>query len=129
MGDQFQGRAIDVRKDGSTFPVEVLGRAFTYKGRPHTLSVVRDITKQVQAEEQLREREEQYRSIFEAVTDSLTIGRQEDGQIVEANPAACKMLGYSYEELIGKFPAELVPPRFSSSGGRRSSRDPDWREK
>ena len=112
MGDQFQGRAIDVRKDGSTFPVEVLGRAFTYKGRPHTLSVVRDITKQVQAEEQLREREEQYRSIFEAVTDSLTIGRQEDGQIVEANPAACKMLGYSYEELIGKFPAELVPPDF-----------------
>ena len=112
MGDQFQGRAIDVRKDGSTFPVEVLGRAFTYKGRPHTLSVVRDITKQVQAEEQLREREEQYRSIFEAVTDSLTIGRQEDGQIVEANPAACKMLGYSYEELIGRFPAELVPPDF-----------------
>ena len=112
MGDQFQGRAIDVRKDGSTFPVEVLGRAFTYKGRPHTLSVVRDITKQIQAEEQLREREEQYRSIFEAVTDSLTIGRQEDGQIVEANPAACKMLGYSYEELIGKFPADLVPPDF-----------------
>src|SRR5436305_5670052 len=55
MGDQFQGRAIDVRKDGTTFPVEVLGRAFTYKGRPHTLSVVRDITEQVQAQHLLEQ--------------------------------------------------------------------------
>ena len=63
-----------------------------------------------QMEQQLREREEQYRSIFEAVTDSLTISSLEDGQVVEANPATCKMLGYSYEELIGKLPSDLVPP-------------------
>lgn len=38
---------------------------FDYKGKPHVLSVVRDVTEQVQAEEQLREKEAQYRSIFE----------------------------------------------------------------
>ncbi|MBV9228136.1 MAG: PAS domain S-box protein, partial [Chloroflexi bacterium] len=100
-GDQFQGRAIDVRKDGTTFPVEVLGRAFTYRGQPHTLSVVRDITKQVQAEEKLREKEEQYRSIFESTSDGVLIRDLEDGHVVEANPAACQMYGYSYEEFIG----------------------------
>ena len=108
-GDQFQGRAIDVRKDGTTFPVEVLGRAFTYKGRPHTLSVVRDITKQVQAEEQLQEREEQYRSIFEATSDGLIIADL-NGVIVEANPAACSIYGYAYEELLGLSHAALTHP-------------------
>lgn len=99
-GDEFRGRAIDVRKDGTTFPVEVLGRAFTYRGRPHTLSVVRDVTKQVQAEQQLREREEQYRAIFEASTDAFIICDQQ-GVVVEANPAACRMSGEEYSEWIG----------------------------
>jgi PAS domain S-box-containing protein len=98
-----------IRKDGTAFYVESHGTTFSYRGQPHTLGVVRDVTERVEAEKQLREKEEQYRSIFEAVTDSLTISRLEDGQIVEANPATCRMLGHSYEELIGMLPAELVP--------------------
>ncbi|HZS92385.1 MAG TPA: hypothetical protein VFE42_33470 [Chloroflexota bacterium] len=45
----------------------------TYHGRPHILSVVRDISAQVEAEERLREQEEQYRDIFEATGDGLVI--------------------------------------------------------
>jgi len=60
------------------------------------LTGFRDMLEQVQqrmlqfkqTEEQLREKEEQYRSVFEAVTDSLTISRLENGQVVEVNPAA-----------------------------------------
>jgi PAS domain S-box-containing protein len=105
-----QTRPIGLRKDGSSFYADVHGTPFTYKGQPHALAIVRDVTKQVQAEEQLREKEEQYRSIFEAVTDSLSIARLEDGQIVEVNPAQCKMFGYTYEEMIGLTPAALVHP-------------------
>ncbi len=111
-GTAFGTRFIGLRKDGSSFHAEGRGTPFIYKGKPHLLGSTRDITEQVQAEEQLREREEQYRSIFEAVTDSLTISSLEEGQVVEANPATCKMLRYSYEELIGKLPAELVPPDY-----------------
>ncbi|HEY6286091.1 MAG TPA: PAS domain S-box protein, partial [Ktedonobacteraceae bacterium] len=111
-GSQFQTRFVALRKDGTAFHAEGRGTPFIYKGKPHLLGSTRDITEQVHAEEQLREREEQYRSIFEAVTDSLTISRLEDGQVVEVNPAACKMLGYSYEELIGMLPADLVPPDY-----------------
>ncbi len=111
-GTQVEVGGQGLRKDGMVFSTESQSTTFTYRGQPHALGVVRDITERVEAEKQLREKEEQYRAIFEAVTDSLTIARQEDGQIVEANPAACKMLGYSYEELIGKFPADLVPPDF-----------------
>jgi len=111
-GSQFQTQFVALRKDGTAFHAEGRGTPFIYKGKPHLLGSTRDITEQVHAEEQLSEREEQYRSIFEAVTDSVTISRLEDGQVVEVNPAACKMLGYSYEELIGKLPADLVPPDY-----------------
>ncbi|HKV57179.1 MAG TPA: PAS domain S-box protein, partial [Ktedonobacteraceae bacterium] len=100
-GGEFHTREKGVRKDGTSFHSEVRGTPFTYKGKPHMLGIVRDITEQVQAEEQLREREEQYRSIFEATSDALLIRDLEDGHVVEANPAACQMYGYSYEEFIG----------------------------
>jgi PAS domain S-box-containing protein len=107
-GKKFQTRAIDIRKDGTPFPVEVHGTSFDYKGKPHVLAVVRDITEQVQAEEQIQEKEEQYRSIFEATSDALFIQNLEDAQIVEVNPAACKIFGYMYEELIGLYPRHLI---------------------
>jgi PAS domain S-box-containing protein len=111
-GDRFQTRGLARRKDGSPLPVEAHSTPFTYKGKPHLLGVMRDISERVQVEERLREKEEQYRAIFEANTDSLTIARLEDGQIVEANPATCKMLGYSYEEVIGLSPVDVVSPDY-----------------
>lgn len=47
------------------------------------------------------EKEGQYRSIFDAVTDGLIITDLETGLVVEANPAACAMHGYTLEEFIG----------------------------
>ena len=109
-GEQFQARTVNVRKDGSSFPIEIHGTTFTYKGQPHTLAMVRDITEQARAEEQLREKEAQYRSIFEAAADALFIVDLEDGHVVEANPAACNMYGYAYEEFIGLPPSAIIHP-------------------
>src|SRR4051812_42539081 len=61
-------------------------------------------------EEQLREREAQYRAIFEATTDGLVINDPESGVVVEANPAACRMHGYSYDEFIGLHPTDFIHP-------------------
>jgi PAS domain S-box-containing protein len=55
-GGEFRTRSRNVRKDGSTFPTEVLGTVLTYRGRPHVLAVVRDITEQVEAERVLEQR-------------------------------------------------------------------------
>jgi PAS domain S-box-containing protein len=109
-GGQFQARAVDLRKDGTPYPVEVRGTPFIYKGKPHALSVIRDITEQVQAEEQLREKEAQYRSIFEASTDGLVINDLEDGHLVEVNPAMCRMHGYTYEEFLALSPMATLHP-------------------
>lgn len=55
-GGVFRSHAVDVRRDGSTFPVEVLGTSFIYKGQPHALGVVRDVTEEVEAYQRLEER-------------------------------------------------------------------------
>jgi PAS domain S-box-containing protein len=53
---------------------------------------------------------EEYRAIFEAVTDGLIITDLAGGRIVEVNPALCRMHGYQREELIGWLPAKLIHP-------------------
>ena len=68
-----------------------------------------DITERVEAERELREREEQYRSVFEATYDGLVIFDL-DGYIVEVNPAYCSTFGYTYEELIGMHAGVLIAP-------------------
>jgi PAS domain S-box-containing protein len=109
VGGLFQMREITTRKDGTSFYAEVHASPFTYKGKPHMLAIVRDITERVEAEQQLREREEQYRSIFEATYDGLNI-LDLDGFFVEVNPAFCSMFGYTREELIGMHASVTTAP-------------------
>jgi len=55
-GGVFRARAQDVRRDGTVFDVEVLGRGFVYHGQFALLGVVRDVTEQVRAYQDLEER-------------------------------------------------------------------------
>jgi len=59
----------------------------------------------------LQEREQQYRRIFDSVTDCLILCDFE-GFIVEANPAACQTYGYTREEMIGHRAVEFVHPDY-----------------
>ena len=43
-----------LKKDGTTFPVEIQGRMFSYKGREVRVSAIRDLTRQKQAEEEIK---------------------------------------------------------------------------
>ena len=108
-GGQAQAQLVNLRKDGTPFPTEVHGTTFTYLGKPHSLGVVRDITERVESEQQLREREEQYRSIFESTYDAVVV-MDLDGFFVEVNPAFCSMFGYTREELIGKHGSMTTAP-------------------
>lgn len=58
-----------------------------------------EAVKRKKAEKALRGQERQYEKIFNSATDGLLI-YDRSGNIVEANPQACKMYGYSHEEFI-----------------------------
>jgi PAS domain S-box-containing protein len=97
-----------------------------------------DVTDRVEAEERLGEWEEQYRSIFEVSSDGFAITDLETGLVVDANPAMCRMHGYTYEEIIGLHPTEFVHPDYHEafrkhsetvkSGGSYRARSVDLRK-
>ena len=58
-GREFRGRARNLRRDGAPFHVEVAGTSFTYRGKPHALAVVRDISEEVEAYRFLEQRVEE----------------------------------------------------------------------
>jgi PAS domain S-box-containing protein len=72
--------------------------------------VMVDITESKRAEVEIQERERQYRSIFESVSDGLFINRLEDGSLVDFNPAAARMHGYSEEEFRRLHPIDFIDP-------------------
>lgn len=66
-----------------------------------------DVTFQVQARQEIENREKQYRSIFDATHDAILIF-DTAGKLVEANPAALAMHGYAYSEIIGMSGLDLI---------------------
>lgn len=70
------------------------------------LGLSQDITERKNAEDALRSSEERYRSIVEHVNDALYI-HDLKGTILDCNDNACKMVGYSREELVGSHLAKI----------------------
>src|ERR1700761_9016941 len=69
----------------------------------------RDITDLRRAEQATRDQEERYRLLFERASDGIWLASQ-DGRFVDANPAACRMLGYSRDEHVRLTVADLIRP-------------------
>ena len=59
----------------------------------------------------LSQSEIRHRSLFQGALDAIFI-TDEHSHIVDANPAACRVSGYSVEELKGRHYAELIPAHF-----------------
>ena len=58
-GESVDVRAVNYRKNGESFDVEIRATQFTYRGEPHMLAVVRDITERAQAFQMLEQRVEE----------------------------------------------------------------------
>lgn len=79
----------------------LLGNIQAYDG------LIVDITERKQAEEALRESEAKYRTLFETAIDAIFLETL-DGRIVDCNSAACKLFGYTKQEMLQLAVGELV---------------------
>jgi len=99
---------LGMRKDGSTFPMELAISEFRISQKRYFTGIVRDITGRKQAEEELRRAEERMRSVVNHVIDGI-ITIDADGIIDSFNPAAQKLFGYERSEVIGHDVKMLMP--------------------
>jgi PAS domain S-box-containing protein len=77
--------------------------------------VFRDVTREYLDREALRESEEKYRNLFQMESDAIFLVREDDGRILEANPAAERLYGRSREALLEMTESELVVPAVAES--------------
>ena len=74
------------------------------------LGVKEDITTKLQSETALIESEERYRQLFESSPDAIILADAETGMLIDANTAACVMLGRPLDELKQFHQTMLHPP-------------------
>jgi PAS domain S-box-containing protein len=85
------------RKDGSIFPGDINATWFSGK---HILTIVRDISARVQAEEELRASEAKYRGVVENAGDGIVLADR-NGRVIDGNRRVLEMVGYTHEEAYG----------------------------
>lgn len=85
-----------IRLDKSSFSAEVAAMPFLWNGEPAIQVVLRDVTDRRKTEQALRGSEAKYRSLVENVLDGV-YQTTPDGEILTANPALARMLGYDSE--------------------------------
>jgi len=88
------------RKDGTYIWVETVVRRIPQGEGASIISATRDITARRLAEETLRESEARFRGQFDTAAHGIALVSPE-GRWLRANPALCRMLGYSEGELLG----------------------------
>jgi PAS domain S-box-containing protein len=102
---KFKGELNFFRKDGTIFPSEVSSSIFKDSlGNIRSSMIIHDISERKRAEVALRESEDNYRMLFNTNKDSISILRIDHNGIpanfIEANDAACELLGYTRDELF-----------------------------
>ena len=89
---------VGLRRDGTTFPMQVHGRTVLYQGRPMRVAVVRDLSQQQAAEAALRKSEARYRVLTEAGAH-MTWALRPDSVLVFANRSWRDFTGREADEI------------------------------
>lgn len=95
------------RLDGNASLVEMRATDIDWDGHLAYLISLRDITQQRETEEILHESELLKKAIFESSLDSI-VTIDHETEIIEFNPSAEKMFGYTRDEAIGKQATDLI---------------------
>ncbi|MEE4311619.1 MAG: PAS domain S-box protein [candidate division KSB1 bacterium] len=99
------------KENGSTFWAEVPARMFEVSGKSLIQGIIRDITERRKAQDQIAESERRYREIFENASDALFL-ESLDGDILDVNASASRILGYTRKELTQMNVSQIIPDEY-----------------
>jgi PAS domain S-box-containing protein len=107
--DRYMMEKRYLRRDGKPIWVNLTVSLMRSHGAPaYFISVIEDISPRRLAEERLRQSEERFRAVIEQASEAIFIAGV-DGAFQEVNSAACALLGYAREELIGRRIEDIIP--------------------
>ena len=104
---------VGLRKDGTTFPMDLAVSEVLMGGRRLFTGIVRDITERKRQEAQLIDSEARTRAILAAAVDAI-ITIDAKGTIESLNPATEKLFGYASSEMIGQNVKMLMPEPYQA---------------
>ncbi|MHA7900302.1 MAG: PAS domain-containing hybrid sensor histidine kinase/response regulator [Henriciella sp.] len=96
-------------KAGDDLLVELAISPVEFGGTTFFSAYLRDITEAKAAQEKLLASEERFQSLFELSPDAIVVINGK-GELLDANNLACKLAGYSKEEMLNKSAIEFVAP-------------------
>jgi PAS domain S-box-containing protein len=98
---------LALRKDGTVFPVEARARTTWIDDRQLRVTAIRDITERKRLEHETKERRLYLESILACAPDAIVTSDIRHG-ILEWNPGAERLFGYSPQEVVGRKIDELI---------------------
>jgi PAS domain S-box-containing protein len=99
---------------GEIRDVDVFAGPIRFGGKERLLSIIVDVTDRVKAEAALQLSEQRHREYIEAALSAVFVV-DPAGTFDEVNPAACKLVGYDRDDLIGMHLSALDMP--GAAGG------------
>ncbi|MGM0453054.1 MAG: PAS domain-containing hybrid sensor histidine kinase/response regulator [Thermodesulfobacteriota bacterium] len=122
--------AEGLRKDGTRYPLEIMGKVIQYEGRKYRVTEFRDISERKRAEEALRESEQRYRSLYKEAKraeelyqsllnsspDAIVIYNM-DQTVRYVNPVFTEIFGWTLDELLDH-PIDHVPEEEQAAAGQ-----------
>jgi len=100
LGKSVVFESKHIRKDGSVFPVEVIGMNFLVNEKVFLFGIVRDLTVDKKKDADLKESRDLFRNAFEYSGIGMALSDAQ-GNYITVNKAFAEMFGYSREEMIG----------------------------
>ncbi len=104
-------------KNGKKIPYYFTGLRMVVENKNYMVGVGIDLTEIKKVEDALRKSEEKYRTIFENAVEGI-FQTTPDGQVISANPAMARILGYASPEELTETISDLKNQLYVSREGR-----------
>ncbi|MFM2044799.1 MAG: hypothetical protein RLY86_3375 [Pseudomonadota bacterium] len=98
-----------IRGDGQEITTDISAAPFQSGGERLVLVLFRDVSVEAASSMRLRESEARARSILESALDAI-VSIDDEGRILEFNPAAERVFGWKRAEVLGRVMADVIVP-------------------